>query len=193
MEIGSRSVRRLKRFVGGSAGACVAVTVVCPGDAWRSLGMFLYKALKHRDEEEDVQVYAKTLSVDGWDHFFVKMSVKIVISERVLSRYQRWVPLRGDPIAELSLILMLSNSVSLFKTRETMTHEVCLALATVFLLSLLFVFGGGNSWNAVVWSRSFPLCAADRLMVLIAHRSLLSTTRQEALIEKFLWRKSRFS
>lgn len=37
------------------------LTVVCPGDAWRSLGMFLYKALKHRDEEEDIQVHTQWL------------------------------------------------------------------------------------------------------------------------------------
>lgn len=37
------------------------VTVVCPGDAWRSLGMFLYKALKHIDEEEYIQVHSVAL------------------------------------------------------------------------------------------------------------------------------------
>lgn len=41
------------------------VTVVCPGDAQRSLGMFLYKTLKYRDEEEDVQVHTQLLSDVG--------------------------------------------------------------------------------------------------------------------------------
>lgn len=37
----------------------------CPGDARRSLGMFLYKALKHRDEEEYFQVRAHWLGDTG--------------------------------------------------------------------------------------------------------------------------------
>lgn len=41
------------------------VTVVCPGDAQRSLGMFLYKTLKYRDEEEDIQVHTQLLSDIG--------------------------------------------------------------------------------------------------------------------------------
>lgn len=47
----------------GSGEAVVAA--VYPRDAWRILGMFLYKALKHRDEEEFNQVHTLQLGVIG--------------------------------------------------------------------------------------------------------------------------------